>query len=423
VARLFFAPEFTKSLMNYRILVLALAAPVALLAQSIKKETVSYSYIQPPLNHSADGQPFQTNVNVTYRAEIERLEAESEAEYQAALAAYPAQEAAAKAAYDERVAAYEKSLAEWNSKSLAGKIIEKQVLENSKPLPPSTYQAPYPPQRTKLQHQALFDESELAQSYGRIEGRTEGAGGIQVQITLYGFQNEVPTIETKESTVYSTATKSSTKVIESQWVIKFKHPIHVKATSADGRVLIDAMVDGSDAFQTFKSGLVKSSTPGTYAQYHIDALQKSSVSANMTAAKILLNSQLGTTLQPRVTTVFVPESKKVDYSDLAESAILAREGYEKMSKDAAAGEAKLAQAIALWAKAIGEFDSEDKNARINKKIIAELYLNVLEAEVIAHQFSAAQEHLSQARRLDFGKKERDALDGLAMLLNDYEARY
>jgi hypothetical protein len=74
VARLFFAPEFTKSLMNYRILVLALAAPLALLAQSIKKETVSYSYIQPPLNHSADGQPFQTNVNVTYRAEIERLE-------------------------------------------------------------------------------------------------------------------------------------------------------------------------------------------------------------------------------------------------------------------------------------------------------------------------------------------------------------
>ena len=94
-----------------------------------------------------------------------------------------------------------------------------------------------------------------------------------------------------------------------------------------------------------------------------------------------------------------------------------------MNKDAAAGEAKLAQAIALWTKAIGEFDSEDKNARINKKIIAELYLNAIEAETIAHQFSAAQEHVSQARRMDFGKKERDALDGLAMLLNDYEARY
>ena len=53
--------------MNYRFLVLALAAPLALLAQSIKKETVSYSYIQPPLNHSADGQAFQTNVNVTYQ--------------------------------------------------------------------------------------------------------------------------------------------------------------------------------------------------------------------------------------------------------------------------------------------------------------------------------------------------------------------
>ena len=32
--------------MNYRFLVLALAAPLAVLAQSIKKETVSYSYIK-----------------------------------------------------------------------------------------------------------------------------------------------------------------------------------------------------------------------------------------------------------------------------------------------------------------------------------------------------------------------------------------
>lgn len=409
--------------MNHRVLVLALAAPLAIFAQSIKKETVTYSYLQPPLNHSADGQPFQTKVTLTYRAEIERLEAEADAEYQAALAAYPAQEAAAKAAYDERVAAYEKALADWNNKSLAGKIIEKQVLENSKPMPPAPYQAPYPPQRKQLQHQAVFNEAELAQSYGRIEGRTEAAGGIQVSITLYGFQNEVPKIETKESSVYNTSTKSTQKVIESQWNINYKHPIHVKAIAADGRVLIDEMVANSDAFQMFKSGFVKSSSPTTYAQYHIDALQKSSVSANMTAAKILLNSQLGTTRPSRTSVVFVPESKKADYGDLAEAYYVAREGYEKLNKDAAAGEAKLKQAIAIWVKAIAEFDAEDKKARINPKVIVELYRNLIEAEVVSHDFAAAEGHISQARRLDLSKKDREAIEELAAWHSDYQARF
>ncbi|MFM6959414.1 MAG: hypothetical protein ACKOW0_00120, partial [Schleiferiaceae bacterium] len=128
--------------MNPRIAALALISPLALGAQSIAKEPVSYTYVQPPLDRSAEGQPYLTRVTLAYQAEIDRKESEAEAEFQAAKAAYPAQEAAAKAAYDERVAAYEKALKEWNSKSLAGKIIEKQVLENSKPLPPPPYQAP-----------------------------------------------------------------------------------------------------------------------------------------------------------------------------------------------------------------------------------------------------------------------------------------
>jgi hypothetical protein len=403
--------------------VIAISLSVAVNAQSIKKEVVNYRFVQPPTDHSADGQSFQTTVSLTYKADIERLESEADADHQAALAAYPAQESAAKAAYDERVAAYEKALSEWDNKSLAGKIIEKKVLENSKPTPPPTYQPPYPPQRKTLTHQALFNEAELAQSYGRIESRTEAAGGIQVRITLYGFQNEVPTVETKESSVYSTATKSTQKVIESQWVIKYKHPVHVKATAADGRILIDEMVGGSDAFETFKSGFVKSSTPSTYAQYHVDALQKSSVSTNMTAAKALLNSRLGTTHPERVTTIFVLESKKADYSDCLEASTLAKEGFEKINTDLAAGQAKLNAAAAIWTKAILEFDAEDKKARINDKVIAELYRNLLEVEIPARSFESAESHIATARRLDLGKKDRDAIEELASFLNDYRARF
>ncbi|MGA0818810.1 MAG: hypothetical protein ACO3PE_07760 [Schleiferiaceae bacterium] len=402
---------------------IALSGALMLSAQSIKKETLTYARLQPPTDHSADGQSFKTTVNLTYKAEIERAEAAAEADYQAALAAYPAQEAAAKAAYDERVAAYEKALADWNNKSLAGKIIEKQVLENSKPVPPPPYQAPYPPQRKQLTHQALFSEAELAQSYGRIEGRTEAEGGIQVTITLYGFQNEPPRVETKESSVYNTSTKSTQKVIESQWVISHKHPVHLKAVAADGRVLIDEMVAGSDAFTDFKSGFVKSSHPTTYAQYHLDALQKSVVSANMTAAKNLLNSRLGTTHPTRTTVVFVPESKKADYSDLAEAFQIAREGFEKLNGSYDAGAAKLRAAEALWSKAITEFDAEDKKARINAKVIAELYRNVIEAEVASRDFAAAEAHLSQARRLDLSKKDKEAIEELAGYLSDYQVRF
>ncbi len=409
--------------MNARLLAIAVLIPFALEAQSIAKESVTYTYLQPPLDRSAEGQPYTTRVNLAYQAEIDRLEAEADAEFQAAKAAYPAQEAAAKAAHSERVAAYEKALNEWNSKSLAGKIIEKQVLENSKPLPPPPYQAPYPPQRKQLVHQAVFSPAELATSYGRIEGRTEGPGGINVTITLHGFQNEVPQVETKESSVYNSTTKATTKVIESQWAINYKHPVHLKAVSADGRVLLDEVASGSDQFQKFQSGWVKSSHPTTYAQAHLDALQKSSVSSNMGAAKARLNSVLGTTHPNRTTTVFVPESKKVDYSDLGEAFQLAREGYEKIHASFAAGADKLRAANALWTKAIQEFDPEDKKARINEKIIAELYRNAIEASVASREFAAAEALLGQARRMDLSKKDREALEELAHWLADYRARF
>lgn len=392
-------------------------------AQSIQKESLTYTRLQPPTDHSADGMPYQTTVRLAYKTEIDRQEAAAEAEYQAALAAYPTQEAAAKAAYDERVAAYEKALKEWNSKSLAGKIIEKQVLENSKPLPPPPYQAPYPPQRKQLTHQATFSEAELATSYGRIEGRTEGPGGVRVEITLHGFQNEPPAVETKESSVYNSTTKATTKVIESQWAINYKHPVHVKALAPDGRVLVDEVVAGSDAFTKFQSGWVKSAHPSTYAQVHIDALQKSSVSTNMAAAKELINSRLGTTHPSRTTTIFVPESKKEDYSDMAEAFQLAREGYEKIDASFESGAAKLRSACALWNKAIAEFNPEDKKARINEKLIAELYRNTIEAEILAREFSSAEAHVAQARRLELNKKDREAIEELAALLSDTQRRF
>ena len=111
-------------------------------AQRMKKEKLNVKYLQPPTIHLDEGMGFHSDVILDYKAEIDAELTAAEEEYQQALAEYPEKEAAAKAAHDELVANYERDLEEWNSKGALGKIIEKKLLENSKPQPPRPY---YPP--------------------------------------------------------------------------------------------------------------------------------------------------------------------------------------------------------------------------------------------------------------------------------------
>ncbi len=392
-------------------------------AQRLKKERLNVKYIQPPTIHLEDGMGFHSDVILDYKAEIDAELAAAEEEYQQALTEYPEKEAAAKAAHDELVANYERDLEEWNSKGSLGKIIEKKVLENSKPQPPRPYYPPAKPIKREVTHQKLFNESQLASTYCRVEGLDEDANGVAIEVHLFGFENDDPVAEKKEFKEYNSKTKQETTVIKSQWVFNYRHSMTLRVVHPNGSIIMDEVPNSISDFKKFESGLEKRSYPSSNANTYIERLQSSSVENNLKTIQWLINDKLGTTEQARDIEVVYVNNKKGDYSDLENAMFDAKEGYGMLMSRPEEAKEKIRNAIQAWEAALDEGDMDDKKARINKKVIPDLYNNVILAAILVEDFDKADDHYSATLRLDFANRDENNLKELKLLNDDLRERH
>ena len=392
-------------------------------AQRMKKERLTVKYLQPPTIHLEDGMGFHSDVILDYKAEIDAELAAAEEEYQQALAEYPEKEAAAKAAHDELVANYERDLEEWNSKGSLGKIIEKKVLENSKPQPPRPYYPPAKPIKREVTHQKLFNESQLASTYCRVEGLDEDANGVAIEVHLFGFENDDPVAEKKEFKEFNSKTKQETTVIKSQWVFNYRHSMSLRVVHPNGSIILDEVPNSISDFKRFESGLEKRSYPSSNANTYIERLQSSSVENNLKTIQWLINDKLGTTEQARDIEVVYVNNKKGDYSDLENAMFDAKEGYGMLMSRPEEAKEKIRNAIQAWEAALDEGDMDDKKARINKKVIPDLYNNVILAAILVEDFDKADDHYSATLRLDFANRDENNLKELKLLNDNLRERH
>lgn len=391
--------------------------------QRMKKERLTVQYIQPPTVHLEEGMGFHSEVILDYKAEIDADLAAAEEEYQQALAEYPEKEAAAKAAHDELVANYERELESWNSKSSVGKIIEKQVLENSKPQPPRPYYPPAKPYKRQVTHQKLFNETQLASTYCRVEGLEEDANGVGIEVHLFGFENDDPVAEKKEFEEYNSKTKQKTKIIKSHWVFNYRHSMSLRVVHPNGSIILDEVPNSISDYKKFESPLEKRSYPSSRAQTYIDKLQGTAVEDNMGSIQWLINDKLGTTKQSRDVQVIYVNNKKGGYDDLETAMYDAKEGYGMLISRPDAAKEKIKSAIAAWEAALEEGDMDDKKARINKKVIPDVYNDLIFACTMVGDFDKADDHYSASLRLDISKGDENKLKELKLLNDDLRARY
>ena len=407
---------------TYLLVAVTLMASTAF-AQRMKKERLNVKYIQPPTIHLEDGMGFHSDVILDYKAEIDAELAAADEEYQQALAEYPEKEAAAKAAHDELVANYERDLEEWNSKGSLGKIIEKKVLENSKPQPPRPYYPPAKPIKRQVTHQKLFNESQLASTYCRVEGLDEDANGVAIEVHLFGFENDDPVVEKKEFKEYNSKTKQETTVIKSQWVFNYRHSMTLRVVHPNGSIIMDEVPNSISDFKKFESGLEKRSYPSSNANTYIERLQSSSVENNLKTIQWLINDKLGTTEQARDIEVVYVNNKKGNYNDLENAMFDAKEGYGMLMSRPEEAKEKIKNAIQAWEAALDEGDMDDKKARINKKVIPDLYNNVILAAILVEDFDKADDHYSATLRLDFANRDENNLKELKLLNDDLRERH
>lgn len=392
-------------------------------AQRMKKEKLNVSYTQPPSIHLESGMGYTSSVILDYKAEVDAELAKAEEEYQAALAEYPEKEAAAKAAHDELVANYERALEEWNSKSSVGKIIEKQVLENSKPQPPRPYYPPAKPVKREVKTLKLFNEEQLASTYCRVEGLDVDENGVQIEVHLFGFENDDPIVDKQEYKEYNSKTKTSRTLYKSQWTFNYRHSMSLRAVHPDGTILFDDVPQSINDFKKYESGLEKRSSPSGYAQTHVDKMETKVVDDNMNIIKWLINDKLGTTTQTREVEVVYVNNKKGDYDDLETAMFDAKEGYTMLLSRAEEAKEKISSAIEAWDAALEEADFDDKKARINAKVVPDLYNNLLFACAMMQDFDKADDYYAASLRLDLSNKDENNLKELKLLIDDLRARY
>ena len=404
------------------LIALAMSAATPAFGQRMKKEKLTVNYIQPPKIHLADGVGYTTTVVLDYKKAIDEEIAAAEAEYQQALEEYPALEAAAKAAHEERVAQYERELEEWNKNGTVGKIIETQILENSKPQPPAAYYPPSRPVRRTVQHAKLWDETQLASTYGRVEGLNPDPKGVQIEVHLFGYEHTEPVAERKEFVQYDSKTKAKSTYYKSYWSFDYRHNITIRAVDPSGRILFDDNPDAFSQYRHYESEQIKGTSPQTSRQSELDKMENRVVDDNMKTVQWIINDYLGTTEQARDIEIVVPNHKKLDYSDFESAMFDAKEGYLKLISAPEEARTLLAKAIAAWDAALAELDMDDKKARINAKVAPDLYSNLITACIFAGEFEAADSYYSQTLRLDFANRDANHLAELKLLLDDLVSR-
>jgi hypothetical protein len=392
-------------------------------AQRTSKEKVSFDVVRPPLKPVAAGTSADVRVELGYKPKVDAVIAANDAAFQRAMDEYPSIEAAAKAAYDQRYAQYQKELEAWNGKSLAGKIIEKQLLENQKPLPPAPYYPPSKPVKQPVVHETLFDESSLAATYGQITGLKKGAGGLQVELTLLGFEHSDPKAVVKNVSTYNSSTKQSVTIQKAQWEFGYRHPVRVLVREANGSVLWDETPASVTEFTPHSTDLIPGAQPPYPVEFYLPPLETKAMQASMTQIQKELNSHLGTVPMTLELPVYGVTGGKLDYTDLNTAQLKAMEGYRLLKADPTRATNNLKEAGAAWESALGEFNPLDKKARIQPNLVADLTTNAAYALAYAQEWDRAQAVLNRAAGWDLSKKEREDLKEAADFLADWKARF
>ena len=232
-------------------------------AQNVKNEPLEYNYIKLPLTplpstiknyQSTIFAPFEVE-NDKKKAAYEAEVAAEEAKYQKEMQEYPAK---LKAAED----VYALEMAEWEKKSLAEKVVEKQLLnENNKPVKrlPST---PYKRSIPQPQLKSSYDYPALCATYIILGGYNNSfENSVKIDVTLNGFDYTHPKQVSEVKQMTSVKNGVSSSYSETYYHIEFsyRHTMSVRVTLPDGKELFFVTPQELNTYKIYKSGETKTS--------------------------------------------------------------------------------------------------------------------------------------------------------------------
>ncbi len=108
------------------------------------------------------------------------------------------------------------------------------------------------------------------------------------------------------------------------------------------------------------------------------------------------------------------KDKKQDYSDLNNAYLAMLEGYNTLAEgyDKAAAKPKIAEAIAIYEKALLESEMDNKKARINEEVTLAIYWNLIEAYIWNDDYAKAKSLYTKFSTFDAPKKYKKYMDAM-----------
>lgn len=412
---------------HYYLLIILLIVTNNLFGQRVQKEDVTFQYIQLPSTPVAGVNHYVSNVILEYEADIITKKEEAQAEYDAAMATYPEQVAAAKEAYNMAMKQYQKEKKAWDEKSGVSKIVEKKVLEeDNEPVKP-VYREPSRPYLRTVKHQKIFNKELLTNSYLKVDGLEKGEeNALVITVTLYGFDYVNPELKSEQKTRVSknsNGESSKTKYTVYWYEASYKHAMNLKVETPSGEVLVDEVFEEFNEYTIYRSQSKENSYPQMKAAPLKTRLEEKIVQDNMQIINEFINSRFGYPSIERTTTIRTVKPKKHNYDDYIEAYNLATEGYEILAKDEETAKTKLLEAIVIWEKALTESDVNNKKARINKNVTVATYLNLIEAYIWTNQYDKVNEIISKANKVKLSGKEKSLIDDFSNLAKSQKERW
>lgn len=401
-------------------ILLALTHSIAT-AQRVKDEKVDYKFVQLPLkpvdktitNYHSEIRQDYIEDNKKKQAEYDAEVAAAQAKFDAEQAEYPALVKAAEDKYAEEMKA-------WEEKSLAEKVVEKQVLnENNKPVK----QVPRAPvlqnvRAPKLQRE--YDTESLSNTYLVLDGFTKDpSNAVKIEVVMYGFEYTNPRVLTEQKNVVQNGTTSKVNYYHMEFT--YRHVMSVRVTDPNGVELLKVAPSELNNYSKYATP-ASTTAPSTNNEALIATYEERIVQENLTFIYNLVNDHFGFKKQPRTSVISYVQENKGEYDDLTEAFNLTTSGLAALIDNKEFALDKLNQAIAKFEAILATADMDDKKARINEKVAIPVHINLLECYFAVGSINSADALLAKMNTFSLSRDERDWKETFEKLMLDTKTR-
>jgi len=315
-------------------------------------------------------------------------------------------------------------LAAYNDKSLAKKILEKQLLnENTKPVKDYVPQ-PYRKNVSKPNVKTSYDYPSLAATYLKLDGYNKlSDNALSYHVNMQGFEHSQPSVKTEVRKEATRVNNVSTTADVTYYYVEFtyRNPMSVRvANSLDQEIFFVAPTELSD-FKTYKSTASKT-YPSTDYIALFKTVEDKVLKENLTFINHLVNDKIGYEVTLRETSLDYVKSKGDEYSDFNEAYNNAEAGFKTLVTNEETAKSKLKMAIDQWTKILGESDLTNKKARIDKDITVAIYFNLIECHFALRNVAEAEAILSALERMDIPNRDKKLKEKYITLFLDLAGR-